>query len=213
LSKLTDVFRNTAKARLASLPTVPSPDGFFEAARSLLATDLDLVGRIQKARQRKQLRTDPVKTLGEKELVLVEIWRSIISASDYDPNKLLLPNNHAAILGGLRLLMAFLVAKGLLSPNSDPLALKRAQAFLIESRRDANKLRRQINGAIRHEPRDGSAMAWLRATAPVWRQRKPNASSSAGARWLFALARKKGITKWSSSESLRVSAIKNSIRI
>jgi len=213
LSKLTDVFRNAAKAPLASLPTVPPPDGFFEAARSLLATDPDLVGRIQKARQRKKLRTDPVKTLGEEELVLVEIWLSIRNATNYDPNTLLLPNNHAAILRGLRLLMAFLVAKGLFSPNSDPLALRRAQAFLIESRSDANKLRRQVNGAVRHEPRDGSALAWLRAAAPLWRRRNPNASSSAGAMWLVTQARKQGIHTWRNSESLRVSAYKNRIRI
>ena len=144
--------------------------------------------------------------------MLAEIWQAVARASDYDPDTLLLPNNRGATLDALRLLMAFLVAKGL-SPNSDPLALKRAQEFLIESRRDAKKLRRQINGAIRHEPRDGSAMAWLRATAPLWRQRNPKASSSAGARWLFALARKKGITKWISYDSLRVSAHKNGIPI
>jgi hypothetical protein len=212
LGTVTDVFRRARRAYLASF-RVPAPDEFFEAARGLLDTDPQLVGLIQKARQRKKLTTAPIKTLSEKERVLVAIWEAIARATNYDPATLLLPNNRAARLGGLRLLMAFLVAKGM-SPDSDTEALKGAQKFLIASRRDANKLRRQIHGAIRHDQlRDGGAMAWLRATAPLWRQRKPRSSSSEGARRLFDLARKEGITKWGSSESLRVSAHKNGIRI
>jgi hypothetical protein len=214
LSALTDVFRRAGNARrayLASFPTIPAPDEFFEAARGLLATDPKLVGLIQKHRQRKKLTTDPVKTLREKERVLVEIWRAIARASNYDPDTLLLSNNRAAILGALRALMAFLVAKGVF-PGSDPEALKGAQAFLITARREANKLRRQIHGASRpNQPADDGAMAWLRATAPLVRQRKPKAPATSIARWLFALACKEGITKWVDYESLRVSAYKNRI--
>ena len=65
LSKLTDVIQNAAKAHLASFPVVP--DAFFEAARSLLATDPKLVGLIQKARQGRRTESSTHKCPGDRE--------------------------------------------------------------------------------------------------------------------------------------------------
>lgn len=208
MSALTDVIRRAGAARLAYL-AVPAPDEFFEAARSLLATDPELVSLVKRARHRKKLVTDPVKTQNEKARVLAEIWQAVVRASDYDPNTLLLPNNRAAMRGGLRLLMAFLVAKGLFR-RSDPEALKGAQKFLIDARRDVTKLQRQIHGA-KNQPPDDGAIAWLRAAAPLMRQKYPNAPATSIARWLFVQAGKEDVTRWADSETVRVTAYKNGI--
>lgn len=206
LSKLIDVFRRAADRYVASFP---APIDFLDAARSLLAADPELPRIIRTSRQRRRLISGPLRTPAERGLVFDEIWKAIARAAADAPLHL---NNPAAILGAKRVLMAYLIAKGL-RYGSDPRALEGVQAFLVESRKEAGKLRRQINGARRGSPPDRRAIEWLRKTAPLWRQRKPNGSSSSGARWLFTRARRERIFKWANYEFSRVSAYKNGIRI
>jgi hypothetical protein len=159
-----DAFRAAAdrhRKAMESRATVPPHDNFFEAARGLLATDPELPRIIRTSRARAKLIKGTVNKPGEKEDVLAAIFLAIDRARNGDVADALAksadrPNNtranrtanRAAVLGALR---AFLAAKGLLSPNSDPGALKKAQAFLIKSQWDVNRLQRQVHGAKRYE--------------------------------------------------------------
>jgi hypothetical protein len=199
---------------LEQMPSADDHARFLDAARGLLAVDPNL--RSLKSRARSKLVSKPIKRKSEQAAVLAELWHAVVRAAGQDNLRELHGKNETvAKMAALRVLMAYLIAKGLTRPTTDRRTLLDAAMLLLERRGDIEGLLRKDWGGRKPVRQDPATRKWVQAATKAFRERKPKASKADIARWVHTEARRrgKGKCKWRNPEHLRTWMYKQGIEI
>jgi hypothetical protein len=192
-------------------PTEQDKVRFLEAARDVLATDMEVKRRLKDA----GLLSVRIDMPARKAALIAEIWRALPRV-----NKDGLPigdgkaEKAEAEARARILLAAVAIVKGLEGVDSRETLLS-ATLLLRESELEIKALKSKAWGGRRTDGRaiSRSAVEWAQRTADEWRKRNPRRPKTEGASWVFNRARKEGRTRCRKVATYRAWLYRNRVTI
>jgi hypothetical protein len=191
------------RRRRASPPNVTDRRRFLEAAREFLILDRDFMRGV-KGEVRRDLLRKPIGDVPHGKRVEAEIQRALDRTISDIRRPLESHQREIVAAAGLRILMAYVIAKALKFGATDRNVLLEGALFLREAGREAETLA-QRNWGARGDSKINPPSPMeqrMRAEAAAWRQKNPHGTKTAGERTLFKRAPKPH--KWKDAQSLHV---------